>query len=337
MGLVRAIRRWLGTLCVNRGRGVAAAAPPADAPAGLGPVRADRGVMGFALYVPRASRVDAEALVDAVLRKHGGFQRTQDRAPARLPSVFVEHLASALLPRPDRRRLQVVGRGLGAQEQDTIAESRRAVFVRFDYAADEAFERIHRAHAIVSELAAAIGSPVQSDDNGIVYGRAAWADRAAHTGEHGPEVGALVCIHVHPAAGDPPLDRHVSLGMAALGLPDLAIDHVPRAIVEETGWLVETVGQLLAEGAAPDGDGHLDVRLSALRGSRLRQHIGARARADGHLRVRLVAARRQAGDADNRLWAIELHGDDPPAARSAGAVAALFAGVATVTGDAAGS
>jgi hypothetical protein len=125
--------------------------------------------------------------------------------------------------------------------------------------------------------------------------------------------------------------------MAALGLPDLAIDHVPRAIVEETGWLVETVGELLAEGAAPDGDGHLDVRLSALRGSRLRQHIGARARADGHLRVRLVAARRQAGDADNRLWAIALAGDDPPAARSAGAVAALFAGVATVTGDAAGS
>jgi hypothetical protein len=337
MGFVRSIRRWLGTLCVNRGRSAGSAAPSGDAPAALGRVRAARGAMGFALYVPRASRVDAEALVDAVLRKHGGFQRTQDRAPARLPSVFVEHVAAALLPRPDRRRLQVVGRGLGAQEQDTVAESRRAVFLRFEYAADEAFERIHRAHAIVSELAAAIGSPVQSDDNGLVYGRAAWAERAAATGEQGLEVGALVCIHVHPAAGDPPLDRHVSLGMAALGLPDLAIEHVPRAVVEETGWLVEAVGQLLAEGAAPDADGHLDVRLSALRGSRLRQHIGARARADGHLGVRLVAARRQAGDADNRLWAIELTGDDPPAARTAGAVAALFTGIATAADDAARS
>jgi uncharacterized protein YegJ (DUF2314 family) len=106
------------------------------------------------------------------------------------------------------------------------------------------------------------------------------------------------------------LMRIVSLGMAKLGLPDLAVNSVSPSEVQSLGNLVNVILQTLVEQRRLSRAGALDLSLRTLRHDGFRKDLsaGVIGKGSGVATVQLVTSKPQEGDADNRQLELVLPG-----------------------------
>jgi uncharacterized protein YegJ (DUF2314 family) len=308
----------------------AVAAPVAAAPAPLGPVRVGPAHSMFLVYVGEG--VDARAIADRALAGEKDLRRAD--APGSdgpLPAVSVREPAIGEVPVPEPEHLPHFSADLTPAEVAQVSAVKKAVAIAFEYTPETATAVLARAHRIVGAIAKASNGLVWVDETRMMYGQGSWKERTAAAAAATPMATALTNVHMY-RPGDDPTVRMVSLGMVALGLPDLVISELPPGFGDEAGMLMAIVAQQLLQGAAPTGDGSFEVRLDGLKDADGKPLTPPGEGGTGVATVRLVTATPDEGDPDNRLWAITFPGDGPLAERQAAVLQALFGRTSEVKG-----
>jgi uncharacterized protein YegJ (DUF2314 family) len=306
----------------------------AAAPAPLGPVRVGPAHSMFLVYV--GDGVDIAAIADRELAAEKDLRRaTEPGTDGPLPAVSVREPPLDLVPVPEPELLVHFSVDLTPAEVARVAAVEKAVAIAFEYTPGTATAVLARAHQIVGRIAAASKGLIWVDETRLMYGDGSWKERTAAAAAARPMAAPLTNVHMY-RPGDAPTIRLVSLGMVALGLPDLVIDDMPPGFGEEAGMLLAMVAQQLLQGTAPAADGAFEVRVDALVDADGKAMTPPGEEATGAATIRLVTATPEDGDPDNRLWAITFPGDGALPERQAAVLHRLFGrtgGVKDVSAD----
>jgi uncharacterized protein YegJ (DUF2314 family) len=304
----------------SRDAGAAATVEP------LGPVRGPVARAQLVIHVAAAKLAGARAAFERAVAAEPGL-RVVDAPSAAVAAAEVAYREQQAPecdpPAPDE--LAYLGRELSAADEQVLAGVGACVVLSFSAPAADAVAQLRRVHRVGTPLAAALGGLVWSTEQRLLFGAGAWAKRATALDGDVPDLVPLVVIHVYREAAGQGL-REVSLGLEQLGLPDLVVAGVVDVDREQAGELLNLVAQTLEEGAEPAADGTLSVDVARIRNPAAAERF----RGDmvetgtGKTTVRLVAARPEPGDADNRLWRIDVPGDGSYLERLTTALAQVF-------------
>jgi uncharacterized protein YegJ (DUF2314 family) len=297
-------------------------APVVAAPAPLGPVRVGPAHSMFLVYVGEG--VDARAIADRALAGETDLRRAAEPGTeGPLPAVSVREPAIGDVPVPEPEHLPHFSADLTPAEVAQVARVKKAVAIGFEYTPETATAVLARAHRIVGAIAKASNGLVWVDETRLMYGQGSWKERTAAASAETPMATALTNVHMYRPGEDATI-RLVSLGMIALGLPDLVIADTSHGFGDEAGMLMAIVAQQLLQGAAPAADGSFEVRLDGLKDADGKPLTPPGEGATGVATVRLETATPDDGDPDNRLWAITFPGDGPLPERQAAVLQTLF-------------
>ena len=277
-------------------------------PVAAGPLRADRFAYQFAIYhLPRpatnAARVVARLLGGPLVL---GAATTAGQTPAR-PTVWVEQPPIAQFPPPSEASLQYRGRGLSERDRKAVAASRALTVLAFAGPGDAAMATYHQALVLAGDVAAATGGLIYDVETRDLFTPAAWSARLQRWQDGTPDVVLHVTIDSYR---DGDLVRMVTLGMAKLALPDLAVRDVAGADVKSMGTLINLVCATFVERPMLVRAGELDVSIDQLRQPDVRRwaNAGLFPGAERKATIRLAAVEPDEGDAENRLVEIEFPG-----------------------------
>jgi uncharacterized protein YegJ (DUF2314 family) len=309
---------------------MACASPPADhAAVPPKPLRADPIRFEFAVYYLPVPTSDPEVRLDALLAGgFPGFRRVQKLSAGRGQSVMARRVrdVKGAYPPPPAEALHDFSHGLTAEQEAALLSSREALILDFRISGEPPWKGLRAACELVERIARATGGLVWDEETREFFTPEAWEHRrlAAWTAEI-PEVSRHVTIHVYSKDGGL---RAVSLGMAKLGLPDVAVEGFSGSSLRPMGNLVNLVEQALAEGVGIGDDGAFTLRLRDIRNAHVRedQLASLKRGAKGEARLRLRAGVKEEGDPDNRLLVIGFDrspGPDPTA-RQHSLIASLF-------------
>jgi uncharacterized protein YegJ (DUF2314 family) len=299
------------------------------APAPLGPARVGPAHSMFLVYV--GDGVDVRAIADRELAGEPDLRRAVEPGiDGPLPAVSVREPTLDLVPVPEPELLVHFSVDLTPAEAAKAAAVKKAVAIAFEYTPETATAVLARAHRIVGRIAAASKGLVWVDETRLMYG-ASWKERTAAVAVAKPMATTLTNVHMYRPDDEPGI-RLVSLGMIALGLPDLVMEDMPPGFAEEAGALLAIVAQQLLQGTEPAGDGSFEVRVDALVDADGKPMTPPGEGATGAATLRLVTATPEDGDPDNRLWAITFPGDGALPERQAAVLHRLFGRTGGVKG-----
>jgi hypothetical protein len=285
------------------------AANDAGLPASLeGSLVVGRRAIDLGIYTAGPISSDAlnEAKVLARTRLKGVTLLTSpdDEKKEAPPTVLVFTPSIDALPPPTVELIRGDGRGIRPADAEAIAASRGviALVARFDD--DPTLSRVHELQGIALDAARDAQGTIWDESTREIYSVAEW-DRVRIQGWQGdlPEVRRHISLHYDDSTGH---GRLVTLGMLKFGEPDLVFVGVGPTEVGAATRVLDTVAQLLVEGARVEPGGRLTLDVDHIR------HVVARASmlvAPGPLAkpatATLTPAHAEQGDPENRL--VEVH------------------------------
>jgi uncharacterized protein YegJ (DUF2314 family) len=177
--------------------------------------------------------------------------------------------------------------------------------------------------ALVGALASELDAVVYDMETRDLWSARSWAEKRAG-GFDGELPVAARHITIHSYAVDGGI-RSVTLGMAKLGLPDVAMIGYTHG--RDTWSLVNAVCQWMVENRAVATGGQIPLDLRKLRAATFRDPLLANLGrgATGAAEIRIGVAERQEGDAENRLMQLTFEGSPgAPAERQMRVLTQIF-------------
>jgi hypothetical protein len=263
-------------------------------------------------YTP-APAGDPEAWLYALLAHDFPLLRPVRKLPSTEKGTFVSarrvHDVQSSYRPPDLESLRYCGHGLTADQRVALQSSREELVMDFQIRGEPPWKALRAACEVASRIVRETGGLLWDDATREIFSPAAWdRTRLATWAEEIPDVARHTTIHLYRMKESGESLRAVTLGMAKLGLPDVAVEGFSSSSARAIGNLIDSLDQALAEGAQVGRRGELSLRLRDLRNRAVREREvkGLKRGAKGEARLRLLAATKAPGDAENRLITISL-------------------------------
>jgi uncharacterized protein YegJ (DUF2314 family) len=203
-----------------------------------------------------------------------------DRAAA---SIAVARYPAESAPRVDDAILEHAAVDVSPTDRAAVARSADPIIVRLSAPPREAARGLHDVERFLACLSESMQGLVWDDATKLLYGRTAFRQRRVEAWvDDRPPIATEIAIHQVPHGASL---RSLSLGLGKLGLPDLVVDNHPEFLSADVLLLIGRVAEALAADSKALRAGKIVV--------------------DGDT-VPLAAAKREAGDGDNRLVALDL-------------------------------
>ncbi|HYQ45470.1 MAG TPA: DUF2314 domain-containing protein [Polyangiaceae bacterium] len=261
-----------------------------------------------AIYHAHAPSVDVHAVVKRLAGER--FSLVADDAAAKQAagaSIVVTTPAIADFAPPDKAHLAHFARGLSARDEDALRASQAVTVVTFRGPGQLATTQYRTALELMTALVGELGGYPWDEDTRLVYTAESWKRLLENWQGNEPRIPDHVMFHAYR---DEELVRIVSLGMLKFGLPDLAINQVAAGRSTSMGSLANVVCQTLLEKGRLDGAGRLATSIDDLKHEAYKAELIADLEDNAKRRVelQLAVAKREEGDADNRLLEIVFPG-----------------------------
>jgi uncharacterized protein YegJ (DUF2314 family) len=257
-----------------------------------------------------AKKVDADAIVRASVEGKGIDVRTEiPKEPTDQRLLIIQHPSVREYAPPSTHDLQYFARGLSDEQKAMLPQATDVTVLLLGGPAADAVATYPVAAEAAAALTRATGGAIYDDETRQAYGVGAWEKALEGWKDGGADVPRTTIIHEYR---DGELLRLVTLGMAKYGLPDVSVNQVAAHDSNSMGTLINLVCQTLVEHGVVDTPGSLPVSIAAVRNARGRASIGGDLRdgATGQATVALAEAKRESGDADNRLVEITFPGPE---------------------------
>jgi uncharacterized protein YegJ (DUF2314 family) len=241
-------------------------------PGPAGPL-AQRARYTFALYFTPRPKLALEAAQARCKKRVSVLGRSEDG-----PTVVVRSATPAELPPPGLDLLEHFAVGVSAAEKTAVQNSAEVVVIGVSAPADRVLPALRDAGALTDCLAREMGALVADTTSRTIFGGAAWHKARV---EGWKDLRHQIVVHQYPE-GDGM--RSVTLGMAKLGLPDLAVNQHPRFLGDPIVSLLNRSAEALMNAPRLVHAGRLDI---------------------GGVDVRIEYMKPEPGD-DDRVLALEL-------------------------------
>jgi uncharacterized protein YegJ (DUF2314 family) len=221
--------------------------------------------------------------------------------PALTPCLEVTEIGADAIQVLEPELLQYFARELSEAQKSELAGLRQGLLLRFKAPEVKGgLELVGQTYQFVEKAASTLGAYVWDDEARLAYDAESWKRfRLEQWNGGAPRVGDHIAIHAYKNGE---LIRAVTLGMVSFGLPDLAVDGIPDALLTRTNTLLEITAQTLLQRQQLDAPGKLSISLDDKFPQRLRalidKHVtqGASRKAE----VTLEVSTPDQGDAENR-------------------------------------
>lgn len=279
-----------------------------------GDLMSDQIYFEFAVYYLPTPAKDPQSVLDQLLKKDfSQFRKVEklDESPEgmALKARLLTDVQESYAP-PDMQSLQYFGRGLSREQAESLQGSTTALVLDFGHSKDHVWDALKGAHQLTSALARETNGLIWDEETREVFTPDAWAEkRLADWTEKVPNVTQHTVIHAYNTGE---YVRAITLGMTKCGLPDVVIENVPWSLNRTLGHVMNLFAQALAEGAAIEKGGKLDLDLRVIKNAQVRepQLASLKPNATSVAMLSLTKAKREEGDPDNRL--VEIRFDRYP-------------------------
>ena len=216
-------------------------------------------------------------------------------------------LAQATYDPPPSSYLQHYGHGLSPPDIDRLQASTHALQILFTLPNPRQAAGHRDVHAFLATFARSTGGIIWDEETREAFTPDAWEARRALPDDE-DTVNLLHQTVLNLDEGSDGLLRVVSLGMRKFGLPDIALDNLPRTQSRPGARVVNTVALALASGAPLDAQGRFTLRRDTIHPLSARKAVTdvVHTNANAEVVIELRPGRRQPGDPDNRLLEISL-------------------------------
>jgi uncharacterized protein YegJ (DUF2314 family) len=238
-------------------------------------------------------------------------------------------LAESSYDPPPAAYLRLYGHGLSPADNEKLRASTHALQLLFTLPEPRGSAAHREVHAFLADFARGVGGIIWDEETREAFAPDAWEARRALP-EDEDVVNLLHQTVLNLDEGSDGLLRVVSLGMRKFGLPDIALDNLPRTQARQGARVVNTVALALAAGTPLDEQGRFILRRDIIQPPSARKAVSdvVHTNANAEVVIELRAGRRQSGDPDNRLLEVSLapyFGSDETA-RLAALLFAMFGG-----------
>ena len=216
-------------------------------------------------------------------------------------------LAEADYDPPSAAYLREYGHGLSPSDIEKLGTSTHALQLLFTLP-EPRRSSLHRdLHAFLASFARSADGIIWDEETREAFTPDAWEARRALPDDE-DTVNLLHQTVLNLDAGGDGLLRVVSLGMRKFGLPDIALDNLPRTQARQGARVVNTVALALAAGAPLDTQGRFTLRRDTIQPPSARKAVTdvVHTNANAEVVIELRPGRRLSGDPDNRLLEISL-------------------------------
>jgi uncharacterized protein YegJ (DUF2314 family) len=286
-------------------------APVAEPAAKLEPVPAGSPIAGsarlqFAIYFLPRPRGDARAELVKGLKTLEGVKpplevlEKEGTPTAGSHAVVLETPASELSP-PTPEELEYFGKGL-SPEQAAAVQNSEVVLGCDITAAEPTMHEINRqAMELLLAVARRSGGLIWDESTRQLFTPESWKKMRLDrwTGRL-PRAPTLFAIHNYQ---DGELRRLVTLGLEKMALPNLVVEQVAPSSAERVAMIINLTAQTMLEGGVVQPGG-----LLALDAATQVDPADPPDQKPGRASITLVAANREEGDPDGRLWEIAFPG-----------------------------
>ncbi len=285
----------------------------------------------YAVYLlPGVTHGDTLGEVPRLLTRHK--LKTAEKIPERPDGAYVSaHFitdAQKSYPPPTLESLDYRGEGLSRRQKQALQQSREAVVLEFAHPKASVWPGLRTATVLVEELARKSRGLIYDEETRQVFTPDEWHKRRIDSWPSTAELPQAsdqftIDIYQH---GE--YYREVTRGLAKMGLPDLAVQELPEKSSNQSGNLINSVAQILAEGAAVTHSGTLRLDLHAIRNVPARDDIlkqlGGNALAAACVLVK--PGEKDDGDPHNRLMELspDLYSGPDPHAKLDNLFSSLF-------------
>ena len=263
----------------------------------------ERFLLGLAVYAVRSPRHDPRALVQRAL---GDSDLRLVDAPPKTPSP--QPVIAVLRPSasehgvPDKGTLQYFANGLSDRQKAEVLRTTSVTLLVVAGPATAALPAYRKALQLAEELAKDQDGFLWDEETRELFTRDAWKKRLEDWSAGIPPIDRHMTIHAY-RHHDEGLMRLVTLGMAKLGLPDLAVNNVAAGDTRAMSNALNVLAQHLLEGRAVGTGGAFTLALAEIRHPGLRKRLqeDSKKNARGMGAVLLEQAKPEEGDPRNRL------------------------------------
>ena len=280
---------------------------------------------------------DLDQNLRLALRASPGIRLVAREPAGGLPFTVVRTnllvLSESAYDPPPVSHLQHHGHGLNAGDIDRLQAATHALQFQFTLPHPRRSAGHRDVHAFLAAFARGADGIIWDEETREAFTADAWEARRVIP-EDEEAVNLLHQTVLDLDEGPDGLLRVVSLGMRKFGLPDIALDNLPRTQARQGARIVNTVALALAGGARLDDQGRFTLRRDTLLPLSARKAVSdvVHTNASPEVVIELRPGRRVPGDPDNRLLEISLapyFGVDETA-RLAALLFALFGGESDV-------
>ena len=267
------------------------------------------------------------------LRASPGLRLVAKEPAGEIPFAVVRTnllvLAESSYDPPSVEYLEHYGHGLSPADIEKLLASTHALQLLFTLPNPRQASAHRDVHAFLAAFARGAGGILWDEETREAFAPDAWEARRALP-EDEDTVNLLHQTVLNLDEGSDGLLRVVSLGMRKFGLPDIALDNLPRTQARQGARVVNTVALALAAGAPLDAQGRFTLRRDTIQPLSARKAVTdvVHTNANAEVVIELRPGRRQSGDPDNRLLEVSLapyFGSDETA-RLAALLFAMFGG-----------
>lgn len=229
-----------------------------------------------------------------------GLPKKNPDAPA--VWVHVENDVAGSYAPPDLKGLQYFGKGITHDQAVEVQGSRQAIALIFAHPKTFAWSGLKTANVLVERVARRVGGLIWDDDSRLMYSADAWHSKRVESWTSVPaEVANHIAIHSYDIDGA--YVRSITLGMAKFGLPDIVVEQFSWSDDRNMGNLINSLAQVMAEGARFRVPGTFDLDLRTIRNdiAREKQTKTLLAGATSVAHLNLSGGVPDEGDPKNRL------------------------------------
>lgn len=241
---------------------------------------------------------------------------------------FISDVRKTYAP-PTLEALKYRGNGLTKQQEQAVQKSSEAIMLEFAHPKSNVWTSLRTANALIEDVARSTGGGIILDEETRdLFPPDAWHKRRLESWPSNVEVPRVSQQFTIDDYVDGEYHREITLGMTKLGLPDLAIQELPEGSSGRAGNLINSVAQILAEGATVSKSGKLPVDLHSIGNADARDHMLKllKPNALATACVFLKPAKKEEGDPDNRLMELsaDLYSGPDPHAKLDNLLSSLF-------------
>ncbi len=262
-----------------------------------------------AVYHAQAELPGARAVIERLAA--GKFALPANAAAAEQAtgaSVTFDSPAVTDVPPPDQAALQYFARGLSPVDEQALLASKSVTVLHFRGPGAQAAPQYRAALQLVDAFVHEVGGYPWDAEAGRVFTAQSWGALLENWQGDEPQLGDHIALHVYR---DGELIRVISLGMAKLALPDLAINQVSASESEAMASLANLVCQTLLEQGQLGSAGHLLASIDALKHAAYKAQLSTDLKDNAKRRVALEirVSKPEEGDSDNRLLEVVFPGN----------------------------